>query len=302
MNQKPAISLVAVPGKKARTIEFAKEIERQGFSGIYCPSMGDAMGLCQALAHTTSTITFGTAIQPIYLRHAVDLATHAGTIHELSGGRFRLGVGVSHAPANVRLGVDSSRPLSDIREYVAAIKSATRQAGELPPIITATLRDKMLDLSIEIADGAIWANASRSYIKNHSIPRIPEDKKTSGFFVGNMVPTVIDENRDAARAIHRRTLTGYVMLPNYRNYWKAAGYEEEMLAIEAALEEGNREALPSLMSDRWIDDCTLSGSVGEVREGIEAWFDAGVTTPIMVMSSTKGGQFAAIEELFEAFK
>ncbi|MFA5566213.1 MAG: LLM class flavin-dependent oxidoreductase [Acidimicrobiia bacterium] len=302
MNQKPAVSLVAVPGKKARTIEFAQEIERRGFAGIYCPSMGDAMGLCQALAHTTSTIEFGTAIQPIYLRHAVDLASHAGTIHEISGGRFRLGVGVSHAPANDRLGVDSSRPLSDIRDYVTAIQGATRQAGELPPIVTATLRDKMLDLSLELADGAIWANASLSYIRDHSVPRIPKEKRDSGFFVGNMIPTVIDDDRDAARAIHRRTLSGYVMLPNYRNYWKAAGYEEEMMAIEAALEEGNREALPGLMSNRWLDDCTLSGSVGEVREGIEAWFEAGVTTPIMVMSSTKGGQFAAIEELFEAFE
>ena len=74
-----------------------------------------------------------------------------------------------------------------------------------------------------------------------------------------MVPTVIDDDRAAARAINRRTLTGYVSLPNYRNYWKQAGYEEEMEAIEAALAAGDRDDVPTLMSDAWLDDCTLVG-------------------------------------------
>lgn len=300
MTLKPAVSLVAVPGKKQRTIEMVREIERRGFSGIYCPSMGDAMGLSQAIAHVTSTIEFGTAIQPIYLRHPSDLATHAGTIQEVSGGRFRLGIGVSHAPANSRLGIDTGRPLSDMRGYVEGLRGAERQAGELPPIVLATLRDKMLDLAVEVADGAIWANGSLSHM-GHSLSRIPEERRGDGFFVGDMIPTVIDEDIDAARAVNRKTLTGYVMLPNYRNYWKAAGYEEEMTAIEEALDRRDRDAIPGLMSDAWLDDCTLSGPPARVREGVEAWLDAGVTTPILVMSSTKGGQFVAIEEMFEAF-
>jgi hypothetical protein len=55
------------------------------------------------------------------------------------------------------------------------------------------------------------------------------------------------------------------------------------------------------MSDRWLSDCTLYGSVAEVRDGLEAWFDAGVTTPIVVPSSTSGGQLKALEEIFAAF-
>jgi hypothetical protein len=115
-----------------------------------------------------------------------------------------------------------------------------------------------------------------------------------------MVPTVIDADKSAARAIHRRTLGGYVILPNYRNYWKAAGYEDEMVAIEDALAAGDREKVTSLMTDEWLDDCTLSGSASEVRDGFEAWADTGVV-PIAVMSSTSGGQAKAINELFEAF-
>ena len=91
------------------------------------------------------------------------------------------------------------------------------------------------------------------------------------------------------------------MLPNYRNYWKQAGYEEEMVAIEVALAAGDRDALPALMTDRWLDDCTISGSPSEVRDQLEAWFDIGVL-PIAVMSSTSGGQLHAIGQLFELFR
>jgi alkanesulfonate monooxygenase SsuD/methylene tetrahydromethanopterin reductase-like flavin-dependent oxidoreductase (luciferase family) len=120
------------------------------------------------------------------------------------------------------------------------------------------------------------------------------------FFLANMVPTVIDGDIAAARAIHRRTLAGYLTLPNYRNYWKQAGYEDEMAAIEAALAAGDREALPALMTDAWIDDCTISGSAHEVRDRLDDWMSLGVL-PIAVMSSTTGGQAVAIGELFAAY-
>ena len=43
-----------------------------------------------------------------------------------------------------------------------------------------------------------------------------------------MIPTCISDDVEAAKAVNRRTLTRYTMLPNYRNYWKEAGYVEEM--------------------------------------------------------------------------
>ena len=95
-------------------------------------------------------------------------------------------------------------------------------------------------------------------------------------------------------------MAGYLTLPNYRRYWRAAGYEEEMDAVEAALTAGERERLPSLMSDRWLDDITLSGSAEAVRDGLEAWRASGVV-PIAVMSSTSGGQVKAVHELFDAY-
>jgi alkanesulfonate monooxygenase SsuD/methylene tetrahydromethanopterin reductase-like flavin-dependent oxidoreductase (luciferase family) len=286
-----------VPGRRAQTLELAADIERRGFSGIYCPSFGDAMGLCLSIAHVTSTIQFGTSIQPIYLQHPAALATSASYLHEIADGRFRLGVGVTHGPVIKRLGVETGKPLTDMREYVGTMRDAAEQTGGLPPVVLATLRDKMVGLAAEIADGAVWANASRSRMA-HSLGLIPDG---SELWIGNMIPTVIDDDIDAARSRNRRSLQGYVALPNYRNYWIEAGYEEEMTAVVAGLEALDPDAVLAAMSDRWLDDCTLSGSVAQVRDGIEAWFDAGVTAPVIVPSSTSGGQAKAFAELFDAF-
>src|SRR6478736_5013210 len=229
-DRRPAISLVAVAGKRQQALDAATEADRRGFAGIACPSLGGAMGLCVSLAHVTETIPFWTSIQPIYLANAQETAVLAGHISEISGGRFTLGLAVG-------------RPLADTRAYVEAIR-ASREPS-LPPIALATLRDKMLELATEISDGAIWANAARSAMAPQ-LARVPAAKK-DGFFLANMIPTVIDEDRAAAEAIHKRTLTGYVSLPNYRNYWKQVGYVEEMEAVEKALAT-DPKSVPDVMS------------------------------------------------------
>lgn len=300
--QMPALALAAVSGRRLKTIELAQEIERKGFQGIYCASFGDSLGLCLSMAHATKTIRFGTSVVPIYYRTPFDMGQQAAYIHEVSGGRFSLGIGVSHEPANRRLGVQTGKPLNDIREYVAAMRAGSQAYGELPPIVLAALRVKMTELAAEIGEGAVWANASRSHT-GASLSHIPQSKREGDFFIGDMLPTCIDDDdRGAAMNVMKRTMTGYVTLPNYRNYWKEAGYVEEMEAIEQALAEGNREALPGLMSERWLSDSTLYGSRKEVMEGLEAWFAVGMKTPIVVPSSTKGGQMVAFAEIMEAFK
>jgi alkanesulfonate monooxygenase SsuD/methylene tetrahydromethanopterin reductase-like flavin-dependent oxidoreductase (luciferase family) len=297
--QLPALSLAASPGRRARTIDLARDVEARGFPGVYCPSFGDALGLCLSIAHATTSLEIGTSIQPIYLQHPAALATSASYLHEIAEGRFRLGVGVTHGPVIERLGVETGRPLSDMREYVGAMRSVAEPMGGLPPIVLATLRDRMVELSAEIADGAVWANGSLSRM-SHSLSLIPAERRAAGFFVGNMIPTVIDDDLDAARARNRKTLRGYVALPNYRNYWIEAGYEAEMLSAEAAIDAGDTDGLLAAMTDSWLDDCTLSGPVGRVRDGVAAWFDAGVT-PIVVPSSTSGGQAKAVAEVVDAF-
>jgi alkanesulfonate monooxygenase SsuD/methylene tetrahydromethanopterin reductase-like flavin-dependent oxidoreductase (luciferase family) len=296
----PALSLVAVPGRRRLTLEIACEAERRGFAGLYVPSIFGNMAQSTALALSTERIVFGTAIAPIYARTVEDFAQSAAYIHEVSGGRFRFGIGVAHAPSHRRMGVTAGRPLADIRDFVGKFRSY-EGIGALPPIILAALRRRMVALAGEIADGLVFANASRSHMAE-SLAVIPAAKRTDpGFIVANMIPTCISDDVEAAKAVNRRSLTRYLMLPNYRNYWKEAGYLDEMSAIESALAAGRQDDLPGLMSERWLADATLYGPAAAVRDGVAAWREAGITTPILVPSSASGNQLKAVEEIFAAF-
>jgi alkanesulfonate monooxygenase SsuD/methylene tetrahydromethanopterin reductase-like flavin-dependent oxidoreductase (luciferase family) len=302
VTRKPAVSLAAAPGRRRAIIEVAQRFEKEGFAGIYCPSYGDGLGLCEALALETREIPFGTSIANIYSRHPHDYAHSAALVHELSGGRFRFGIGVSHGPTLARLNVTAGKPLEDIRRFVTELRAGAKQAGALPPLVLATLRHRMVALAGEIAQGAVWANAARSHMAA-SLSHLPAAARSDpGFFVGNMLPTCIDPDKSAAAAVNRRTLISYVKLPNYQNYWIEAGFEDEMLAIRKAIAAGEEDRILSLMSDRWLSQVTLYGSAAEVRDGIEAWYAAGVNTPIIVPSSTKGGQMVALQELIDLYR
>ena len=300
MTQMPAISLAAVPGRRKATLELAGEIERRGFTGIYCPSTVANVTLCAALAQCTNEIPFGTSIAPIYARTVVDYAQTISFIHEISGGRFRFGIGVSHGPSLKRMKVTAGKPLSDTREFVTELKAMER-VGELPPIILAAMRRKMIALAGEIGDGMVFANASRSFMKTSLAALSDEKRNDENFYIGNMIPTCISDDVEAAKAVNRRTLTSYAQLPNYRNYWKESGYAEEMAGVEEAMAAGEPEKVADHLSDKWMADNTLFGSVGQVREGLEAWFDTGVRTPILVPSSANGNQLVAFQEVFAAF-
>jgi len=296
----PALSLAAIPGRRKATIELATEIEKRGFSGIYGPSLGDSMALCEALAFATNEIHFGTSIMPIYFRQVADYAQTASFIHEVSDGRFKFGIGVSHEPALRQRGISAGKPLTDTRNFIEELKAVPR-AGELPPIVLAALRKKMIALSEEIGQGMVFANGARSHM-GESLGILSDSvRQNDEFFIGDMIPTCISDDIEAAKAVNRKTLTSYAMLPNYRNYWKEAGYVEEMEGIEKAVAESDFEKVPHFLTDKWLADTTLFGSATEVRDGVEAWFDAGVKTPILVPSSASGGQMKAFEEMLAIF-
>lgn len=296
----PALSLVAVPGRRKLTLELAREVERRGFAGVYVPSIFGNMAQCTALGLATERLAFGTAIAPIYARTVEDFAHSAAYIHEVSGGRFRFGIGVAHGPTHIRMGVTPGKPLADTRAFVEKFRSYDG-IGALPPIVLAALRKRMVALAGEIAEGVVFANASRSHM-GESLSVLPPAKWSDpDFLIANMIPTCISDDVEAAKAVNRRTLTRYTTLPNYRNYWKEAGYLEEMAAIERAVGEGRQSDIPSLMSDRWLADATLFGSAAQVRDGVAAWREAGVSTPILVPSSATGNQLKAVEEIFAAF-
>jgi alkanesulfonate monooxygenase SsuD/methylene tetrahydromethanopterin reductase-like flavin-dependent oxidoreductase (luciferase family) len=274
----PAISLVAVPGRRRQTLDIAREVERRGFPGIYIPSRFGNMAQCTALALATEHILFGTAIAPIYARTPEDFAHSAAYLHEVSGGRFRFGIGIAHGPTYQRLGVTPGKPLSDIRTFVGKVKSC-EGIGPMPPIVLAALRKKMVALA--------------------AVP--PPKRSGPNFLIGNMLPVCVSEDVEAAKALLRRRLVHYALLPNYRAYWKEAGYVDEMSAVENAVTANRPDNIPKYLTDRWLADNTLFGPPAKVREGVAAWRAAGVNTPVLVPNSVAGNQITALKELFTAF-
>jgi len=198
------------------------------------------------------------------------------------------------------MGVTPGKPLADTRSFIEKLREQDG-FGPLPPIIVAALRKRMVALSGELAEGVVFANASLSHMAE-SLSALPSDKRNSpDFFIGNMIPTCISDDVEAAKAVNRRTLTSYGLLPNYRNYWKEAGYVDEMTAIETAIAEGRKDDVPRCFSDKWLTDNTLFGTATMVRDQVAAWRAAGVHTPIIVPSSAAGNQLKAIQEVFAAF-
>lgn len=299
-DQLPALCLIAMPGRRRLTLSLCQEAERRGYAGIYVPSPMGNMSMCEALSWQTEKIRFATSIVPIYQRTMVDFTQSAAMMHEVSGGRFSLGIGIAHGPSYVRMGVTPGKPLADTRSFIEKFRAET-SFGPLPPIIVAALRHKMVALAGEMAEGVVFANVCRSHMAQ-SLSALPAAKRnTADFFIGNMIPTCISDDVAAAKEVNRRTLTRYASLPNYRNYWKEAGYVEEMEAIEKALAAGRGDDVSKYLTDRWLADNTLFGPAAKVREGVAAWRAAGVHTPILVPSSAAGNQMKAIEEVFAAF-
>ncbi|MFP4233407.1 MAG: LLM class flavin-dependent oxidoreductase, partial [Nitriliruptoraceae bacterium] len=98
---------------------LAADVEAAGFASLWTneASGRDALLLCQAWAAATTRLEVGVGVVPIWTRTPVQLAMAAATLQEVSGGRFLLGLGVSHAATmGPWHGVEVRRPLTASRE------------------------------------------------------------------------------------------------------------------------------------------------------------------------------------------
>ena len=232
-------------------LDLAPQAEAWGYESLWVTHGGgrDSFLVLAAYAQVTRTIGLGNGVVPIYPRHPVALAQEALTLAELSGGRFRLGIGVSHRPMMTEaLGLDMGSPLQAMREYVAVLRSAlsgkvehsgTRyrvswQSGmprlpEPPPVFVAGLSAKMLELAGEIADGVILWLCTPAYVREVVIPAIARGrakagKSLEGFEVVASVPVAHTDNVEATTALFKEELTRYLRLPFYRAMLAASGF------------------------------------------------------------------------------
>ena len=259
----PAISLVAVPGRRRLTIDLAREAERRGFAGIYTPSMYGNMSQCEAMAWNTERIPFGTAIAPIYAR----------TVQWTSRRARR---SCTKSPADASASASGSRTRLAISGWasLSASRSATRAPSSSDCArwkVSASSRPSSLRPCARrwwrwpARSPRAWCSpTSHSPTWRASLAALPggEAARRRAFFIGNMLPICISDDIEAAKAVCRRNLVHYAFLPNYRNYWKEAGYVEEMTAIEA----GDRRWPPRRRAA--LSDGPLAGGCHIVRAGI----------------------------------
>jgi F420-dependent oxidoreductase-like protein len=284
-------------------VELAQRAEALGYDSLWVThGLGrDSFLVLAAYAQATRRIGLGNGVVPIYPRHPVAMAQEAATLAELSGGRFRLGIGVSHrASMEGMLNLDMKAPLKIMREYVAILRAAlsgrARFDGEYfrvswegafrpptpPPILLAGLSARMLELAGEIADGVVlWLCAPR-YIRDVAIPALQRGrqrtgKSLDGFEIVAAVPSALTDSVEAATAAFREELVRYLMLPFYRAMLEASGFGEDLSAFD---KDRDTQASPALAVPLRL--VAALGGIGDravVREFIVAHRLSGVTLP-----------------------
>ncbi|NQY57730.1 MAG: TIGR03620 family F420-dependent LLM class oxidoreductase [Ilumatobacteraceae bacterium] len=240
--------------------EFAGRVESLGYSTLWLPeTLGrDPFPHIAWLASQTESLQFATGIAGIFNRHPSSMVQASLTVAEQTGGRFVLGLGVSHAPmvAGVRK-LDYSKPYSQMREYLATMdkfRYTSVPPAEPPLRLLAALGPKMLELSATAADGA------------HPYFTTPEHTAQARAILGPdkllcvEQKVILSTDADAARAAAIRTSNIYADLPNYRNNWKRLGFTED--EIESR-------------DNRFIDAVVVWGDEDRLREGVQAHYDAG---------------------------
>src|SRR5215831_13387581 len=144
----------------AAAAAFAKKVEGWGYAALWLPeSRGrDALARSAWLLANTDKLIVATGIANIYARDPMAMANGQRGLAEQSGGRFLLGVGVSHRPTVEGLrGHRYGHPVATMRAYLEAMRDTPYPAPpppEPPPTIVAALGPRMMELAAEMADGA----------------------------------------------------------------------------------------------------------------------------------------------------
>jgi len=213
----------------------------------------------------------GTSIAAIYSRDAVTMKTGAMTLHELTGGRFVLGLGVSHPHLVTKVrGHEYERPVSAMREYLAAYHAAPWRGPTLPdaakgepPVLIAALRERMLTLAATEADGAFpyLVTPERLAWMRGIVDAAAETAGRPRPWLAVSLPVVVETNPEIARATARAYLVPYLRAPNYQ-----ASFAEQGFDADDWTQPG---------SDRLVDAMIAWGDVTNLHARIRAMHSAG---------------------------
>jgi probable F420-dependent oxidoreductase len=254
--------LDSLPISEARA--YARRVDELGFGTLWVPeTVGrEPFALLGLLAAETTSLRLGTSIVSIWGHDAQTTRMAALTLQEATGGRFVLGLGVSHPHLAERLrGHTYDRPVTRMREFLGAYRSAVYkgpmpEGWTEPPVILAALRERMLALAAAAADGAFpylvtaerlaW---TRSVLDAASVDHRP--------VLAVSLPAVLETDAAAARAAARGYLAPYLRTPAYQAGWEAQGF------TSADWEKPGSDGLVDAMV-AWGDAETLHARVGEL--------------------------------------
>ncbi len=222
-------------------VRAAVEADQDGFDSIwYAQILGpDVLSVIALAGPRTTKIELGTSVVPIYTRHPVAMAQQALTTQAATGGRFSLGVGLSHRPVVEGMwGLSYDRPAIYMREYLSVLRQLLKEErvdfdGDLfrvnarvqvpvsnsPPVLVAALAPVMLRIAGELADGTVTWMVGPKTLETHIVPRITSSAEAAGRPTPRVVmalPTAITDDADEGRRRAAELFQGYDALPNYR--------------------------------------------------------------------------------------
>lgn len=306
-------------GNDADSLKVAQEADRLGYSVVWAAEAygSDAATVLAWIAAHTERIDIGSAVFQIPGRTPANTAMTAATLDTLSGGRFRLGLGVSGPQVSEGWhGVRFDKPLGRTREYVTIVRKALARErvsfeGEhftlpLPngpgkpltltvhpvrehiPIYLAAIGPKNLELAGEIADGwlAIFFAPEHAAQSTDAIAagRARIGKSLDGFDIVPTVPVVIGADPSRCADLVRPYAALYVGGMGSRdvNFYNQLagrmGYEAEAAQVQERYLAKDYAGAAAAVPESFIDQTSLLGPPGRIAERLAAYAAAGVTT------------------------
>ncbi len=266
----------------------ARAAEVDGFASYALPQIFglDAMGVLAIVGREVPRIALQTGVVPTYGRHPMTMAQQALTVQAASGGRFVLGIGLSHQIViEGMLGLSFEKPVRHMREYLSVLMPLLHEGkasfrGEtittevalavdpiVPcPVLVAALGAQMLTLAGTVADGTVTWMTGPSTIAGHIVPTISAAAEKAGRpapQIATSLPICVTTDVDAARQRAAKDFQMYGFLPSYR----------AMLDREGA--DG-----PA--------DVAIVGDESAVEKQVHALADAGVTEYVASIFGSRG--------------
>ena len=242
--------------------ELAQRVEALGYSALWYPESRDgheAYSLAAFLLCHSEKLIVATGIANIYARDSTAARQGQHTLAKISGGRFLLGLGVSHVPMveGIR-GHTYGKPVATMRAYLEGMEKAAAIAPPLdapPPVVLAALGPHMTRLGAGRTAGILPYNVT------------PEHTAWARELIGagpwlcveQMV--VLETDPVNARRVARQNLSHYMALPHYVNNWLRLGFSEAEMA------DGG--------SDRFVDAIVAWGDAAALQARVQAHFAAG---------------------------